>query len=247
MAVDKLQGYTHSDSDLFSVNNTVWAEHLQHLPDCIKAIYSNVKLLRKCAGDARKDAQLWANRSEGDQGKEFDEPEERLAVGSTWRPGEVEMRCTLYDLLANKKDGDSIIHGSQSLSNLVDKLHKAGFCEPTPEPSQDQGHQIWSQNELDLPKSTLNVVKAAQLRLHKQKILAIERDDEDARIQAAGQCQEENGFGRVRRIRNSSDLGGHRTRPEFHSDWTGGSRKDDTESPTVDWIRAGVRSYGPAG
>ena len=130
----------------------------------------------------KRDAQLWANRSEGDEGKEFDEPEEGLAVGSTWRPGEMEMRFTLHDLLANKQEGDSIIQGSQSLNSLVDKLQKAGFSEPTPEPSQDQGHRIWSQTELDLPKPTLNMVKAAQLRLHKQKVLAIEGDDEDAGI-----------------------------------------------------------------
>ena len=59
MAIDKLQGYTHSDSGLASVN-TVWLQHLQHLPDRIKAIYANVKLLRKSAEDAKKDALLWA-------------------------------------------------------------------------------------------------------------------------------------------------------------------------------------------
>ena len=102
MAIDKVQGNLHSDSDLPSVN-TIWLEHLQHLPGRIKAIYANVQLLRKCAEDAKKDARLWASRSEGDQGKEFDdEPEERLAEGSTWRPGEMEIRFTLQDLLANK-------------------------------------------------------------------------------------------------------------------------------------------------
>ena len=105
----------------------------------------------------------------------------------------MEMRFSLHDLLANKKNGDSIIHESQSLSNLVDKLQKAGFSEP--ELNQDQDHRIWSQTELDLPKSTLNMVKAAQFRLHKQKILAIEGDDEDAGIQGAVECQDENGFG----------------------------------------------------
>ena len=45
-------------------------------------------------------------------------------------------------------------------------------------PSQDEGHQIWSQTELNLPKPTLNMIKAAQLRLHKERVLAIEGDDE---------------------------------------------------------------------
>ena len=172
--------------------NEVWLEHLLHLPGRIKAIHSNIKLLRKSAEDARKDAQLWANRSEGDEGKEFEEAEEGLAVGSTWRPREIEMRFTLHDLLASKQEGGSIIQGSQSLKSLVDKLQKAGFSESTTLPSQDQGHRIWSQTELDLPKPTVNMIKAAQLRLHKEKVLAIEGDDES---DATGQGQAETGFG----------------------------------------------------
>jgi len=37
MAIDKLQGYLHSDLDELSSVNAVWLEHLQHLPDRIKA------------------------------------------------------------------------------------------------------------------------------------------------------------------------------------------------------------------
>ena len=172
--------------------NEVWLEHLLHLPSRIKAIHSNIKLLRKSAEDARKDAQLWANRSEGDEGKEFEEPEEGQAVGSTWRPGEMQMRFTLHDLLANKQDGGSVIQGSQSLKSLVEKLQRAGFSESTTVPSQDEGHQIWSQTELNLPKPTLNMIKAAQLRLHKERVLAIEGDDES---EATSQGQAETGFG----------------------------------------------------
>jgi hypothetical protein len=142
---------------------------------------SNVKLLRKSAEDARKDAQLWANRSEGDEGKEFEEAEEGLAVGSTWRPCEIEMRFTLHELMASKREGGSIIQGSQSLKSLVEN-------ESTTLPSQDQGHRIWSQTELDLPKAPVNMIKAAQLRLHKEKVLAIEGDDES-------EAQAETGFG----------------------------------------------------
>ena len=98
--------------------NKPFIEHLQHLPDRIKAIYFNVKLFRKCAADDKKDAQLWASRSEGDEGKEFERSltsrkKDWRSIGSTWRPGEVEMRFSLHDLLANKKNGDSIIHESQ--------------------------------------------------------------------------------------------------------------------------------------
>ena len=84
--------------------NKVWLEHLRHLPGRIKAIHSNIKLLRKSAEDARKDAQLWANRSEGDEGKEFEEAEEGLAVGSTWRPRGIEMRFTLSYYPASETD-----------------------------------------------------------------------------------------------------------------------------------------------
>jgi hypothetical protein len=88
------------------------------------------------------------------------------------------MRFTLHNRLASKQDGGSIIQGSQSLRSLVEKLHKAGFSESTTLPSQDQGHRTWSQTELNLPKPTVNMIKAAQLRLHKEKALAIEGDDE---------------------------------------------------------------------
>ena len=48
--------------------NTVWLEHLQHLPDRIKAIYSNVKLLRKCTDRKEVD-----NRKENKDIKDNDE------------------------------------------------------------------------------------------------------------------------------------------------------------------------------
>jgi hypothetical protein len=74
----------------------------------------------------------------------------------------------------------------------VEKLQKAGFSESTTLPSQDQSHRIWNQMELDLPKPTVNMIKAAQLRLHKEKVLAIEGDYES---EATGQGQAETGFG----------------------------------------------------
>jgi hypothetical protein len=188
-AIDKLQGHTYSDTGVPSVNE-VWLEHLQYLPGRIKAIYSNIKLLRKSAEDARKDAQLWASRSEGDEGMEFEEPEEALTVTPTWRPAEMEMRCTLHDLLASKQDGGSIIQASQSLKTLVDKLRRASFSESTS--SEDQCYRSWSQTELSLPKPTVNMIKASQLHLHKQKILAIEGDDES---EVTGREQAETGFG----------------------------------------------------
>ena len=38
------------------------------------------------------------------------------------------------------------------------------------------------------------MIKAAQLRLHKEKVLGIEGDDEDADMQGTGHGQTENGF-----------------------------------------------------
>ena len=102
------------------------------------------------------------------------------------------MRFTLHNLLASKQDGESIIQGSQSLKSLVEKLQQAGFSESTTLPSEDQGHRTSSQTELNLPKPTVNMIKAAQLRLHKEKVLAIEGDDES---EAMGQGQAETGFG----------------------------------------------------
>jgi hypothetical protein len=71
-----------------------------------------------------------------------------------------------------------------SLKSLVEKLQKASFSESTTLPSQDQGHRIWSQTELDLPKPTVNMIKAAQLRLYKERVLAIEGDGDS---EATGQ------------------------------------------------------------
>ena len=113
MNIDKLQGYTFPDLNLPTVN-TVWLECLQHLPGRIKAICSNIKLLRKCAEDAKKDAQLWASRSEGDGGKEFEEPEEQPAISSGWRPSEIDMRFSLHEFLTNRQE----LSKSQSLYKI---------------------------------------------------------------------------------------------------------------------------------
>jgi hypothetical protein len=149
--------------------------------------------------------------------------EEGLAIGSTWRPGGVDMRFTLHNRLASKQDGGSIIQGSQSLRSLVEKLHKAGFSESTTLPSQDQGHRTWSQTELNLPKPTVNMIKAAQLRLHKEKVLAIEGDDESEAMDQKRKLASETmvkRHGYVRGTRTSSNLGRHCGRPKFLSSWT---------------------------
>jgi len=75
----------------------------------------------------------------------------------------MEIQFSLHELLADKQEGESIIQASQSLKSLVDKRDslnldraEAGSC-PT-----------WQ-----LPEAQ-NMIKAAQLRLHKEKVLAIE-------------------------------------------------------------------------
>ena len=51
-------------------------------------------------------------------------------------------------------------------------------------------------------------------------------------------------FRHVRRTRSCSDLGGHRCRPKFPPGWTGGSRKDDAESPALGLVCKAMDQLG---
>ncbi|KAN0079729.1 hypothetical protein V8E54_004943 [Elaphomyces granulatus] len=81
------------------------------------------------------------------------------------------MKSMYANMLAASR---TCIKGGQTLK---EKLQKAGFSESTTLQSEDQGHRIWSQTELDIPKPT---------------VLGIEGDDES---EATGQGQAETGFG----------------------------------------------------
>jgi hypothetical protein len=191
LAVDELQGHRHQDPSLPTVN-TIWFQHLERLPERIKAIHSNIKLLRKSAEDAKKDAQLWANRSEGDEGREFEETEDvDLPTTTSWRPGETEKRLAFHEILSDMHDRDSMTKGSTQLKTLLEKLEEAGFSDSSASSSRQRGHRVLSQTELRLPKSILAMIKASQLRLHKERIRAIEGDDEGS-VQEA---EAGNGFG----------------------------------------------------
>ena len=88
----------------------------RHFPERIRAIYSNIKLLRKSAEDAKKDAQLWASRSEGDVGAEFEGIEDTdLPSGASCRPGETKMLLAFHDVLTDMYKRDAVTQGSTQL------------------------------------------------------------------------------------------------------------------------------------
>ena len=129
LGIDDLQGDRHQDTSLPTVNS-IWLQQLETLPQRIKGIYCNIKLLRKSAEDAKKDAQLWANRGEGDQGEQFEDVEDHLPTGTTWRPGQTETRLSFHEVLSNMHDRDPMTQGSTQLKTLLEKLEKQALRTP---------------------------------------------------------------------------------------------------------------------
>jgi hypothetical protein len=161
------------------------------LPQRIKGIYCNIKLLKKSVEDAKKDAQLWANRGEGDQGEQFDDVEDHLLTGTSWRPEQTHTRQFFHEVLSNMHDRDPMTQGSTQLKTLLEKLEKTDFANATDSSSQEHGDRVWQQNELRLSKSGLLMVQASQSQEHLKRILAIEGDPEAS----SQQVEAGNGFG----------------------------------------------------
>jgi hypothetical protein len=93
---DKLNGHRYASDDFPSAKG-VWQELSETIPDRVKGIVNNVKLLHKSAEDAKKDATLWASRSEGDEEREHEPAEEGITPGTTWRPQNADMRYSFHD------------------------------------------------------------------------------------------------------------------------------------------------------
>lgn len=128
-----------------------------------------------------KDAKLWASRSEGDEGQEFDRPENTLEPGTAWRPDSIDLRNDFHDMVFNMYSGPGITKGSPGLEKLIDSLHTNGFADPN-EKILETNNDSWNQTNLrptrlTMPKQDLNAAKAAQDRLHKERLLAIEGDE----------------------------------------------------------------------
>ncbi|KAK2005446.1 hypothetical protein LZ32DRAFT_673453, partial [Colletotrichum eremochloae] len=167
-------------------------ETLKHgLPKRVLALVDNVQLLHKSAEDAKKDAQLWASRSEGDEGIEFDGAEEAPELGGSWTPGEDELRHTFHNVVASLHDDAGVTRGSPGLGALLGTLDKTDFS-AGPNSRETTDHKPVAQAHRTITKRTLKAVKAAQDRLHRERMLAIEGDEAEDETTDTGA---ETGFG----------------------------------------------------
>ena len=79
----------------------------------------NIRLLHNSAEVAKKDAKLWASRSEGDEGKEFEGADESLPPGAVWRPTNADMRYTFHDAIHGLQNGCGITKNSPVLEGTT--------------------------------------------------------------------------------------------------------------------------------
>ncbi|GKT51822.1 uncharacterized protein ColSpa_12003 [Colletotrichum spaethianum] len=105
----------------------LWANLKEDLPERVSAFVDNIQLLHKSAEDAKKDAKLWASRSEGDEGVEFDGAEEAPDPGASWNPGESDLRHTFHNVVASLHDEAGVTRGSPGLGALLSTLNNSDF------------------------------------------------------------------------------------------------------------------------
>jgi hypothetical protein len=163
----------------------LWESLRETLPKRVLAVANNIHLLHKSAEDAKKDAQLWASRSEGDQGPEFEGAEERYTPGEAWGPTEADQQSTLHDALYELHSGDSIAQGSHGLGMLLQALNNARDSMLGQDDSS-RAEKTLHQTQITMPKANLKATKAAQTRLHKERLMAIEGDEECVDSVSAG-------------------------------------------------------------
>jgi hypothetical protein len=157
----------------------VWQELSETIPDRVKGIVNNVKLLHKSAEDAKKDATLWASRSEGDEEREHEPAEEGITPGTTWRPQNADMRYSFHDAVHSLHSRKGITKDSPVLAGLLQALDGASFSDPEADPCTADTRPSRRATVETMTKPEIGMVRAAQLRLHKARVLAIEGDDED--------------------------------------------------------------------
>ncbi|KAF6804548.1 hypothetical protein CPLU01_16050, partial [Colletotrichum plurivorum] len=102
-----------------------WTDLSQHLPGRIASVVRNVQLLHKTAEDARRDQQLWASRSEGDEGADFDGADDEDLPGAGYTPNHSDLTETLMDAVAQLQDRSAISNGSTHLAGLSHLLSQA--------------------------------------------------------------------------------------------------------------------------
>lgn len=180
----------HQFLELDSVDpNDVYREFTAVLPARVKQLIENVKLLHKSAEDAKKDASLWASRSEGDEGVEFDKHDESVPAGGHWCPDPGDQRNSLYDVVSDLVHNQGVTFESPHLKNLLQGLEGSH-----PRDSDEEGRTMARQttNNISMPRAQIKSVKAAQDRLHKQRMIEIQGDEPE---EQAPQTGAETGFG----------------------------------------------------
>ncbi|KAL4403586.1 hypothetical protein CABS03_15038 [Colletotrichum abscissum] len=169
----------------------IWKNLHTELPGRVQAIVNNIRLLQKSAEDAKRDARLWASRSEGDEGYEFDGAEEDQEPGGEWYPDKTDLRHTFHDAVFSLQDGAGVAHDSPGIQGLLETLDTFGFSgledHPAVQNSNTQPHA-----QMKMPMRHLKATKAAQERFHKERMLAIEGDELGAGLFHPGA---ETGFG----------------------------------------------------
>ncbi|KAF6794973.1 DNA repair and recombination protein [Colletotrichum musicola] len=172
----------------------VWKDHQPRLPDRIKGYIANIRLLHKTAEDAKKDAKLWASRSEGDQGIEFEEADDTEMHGEGWEPLSTDVHTTFHELVSSLHTEAGIVQGSPHLKNLVGRLDEQDTASDDGNSASpvDQRFPDTIRQRMTMPKKRWKSVKASQQRLHKERMLAIEGDEPEMRPIHTGA---ETGFG----------------------------------------------------
>jgi hypothetical protein len=102
----------------------IWTKHAAALPPRLRSHVSNISLLRKSAEDARKDAKLWASRSEGDDTVDMEFPldEGNHAEESSTTAEHKQNYTALLHILQNAVAGSAATRRSPVLQALLRDL-----------------------------------------------------------------------------------------------------------------------------
>ncbi|KAF6806949.1 hypothetical protein CPLU01_15849, partial [Colletotrichum plurivorum] len=139
------------------------------------------------AEDAKRDAKLWDSRSEGDQGREFDPVDDELDTGTAWQPNTTNLRHAFHDAIHELKSEVSVVKNSPGIQGLLKSLDDQDFSNMASDSDGDgnddtdsednPGQNFACHTPLVIAKRDLSSTKAAQDRLHKERMIAIEGDD----------------------------------------------------------------------
>ncbi|GJC89504.1 hypothetical protein ColLi_12342 [Colletotrichum liriopes] len=226
----------------------LWTSLKEDLPERVSAFVDNIQLLHKSAEDAKKDAKLWASRSEGDEGVEFDGAEEAPDPGASWKPGESDLRHTFHNVVTSLHDEAGVTRGSPGLGALLSTLDNSDFSAGVMD-GGSADHDGTRQTQTTIVKRTLKAVKAAQDRLHRERMLAIEGDEPETDRRHTGA---ETGFGddgadqgtcgnRGGGATARPDVDRHRARRHVHTRGSGRQCGKDVKPHAAHGTDAGVR------